>query len=188
MWPVSLAVNVNANPNYNSNSGTDCPAHNLHYLQAWFGELCFGISSTPHVFLCKGPFVQVLGLPVYLRLASAPRPGLRRHAGETYTLRERKHLHITGVPRPFRHGEAFQRGSADTVAGRGFPLSLLRPVQTTGYLPGLSLEGRRGKATTSSTPTELLTTALRQGVLRWCLVVQSACVLASALRRGARTT
>ena len=102
--------------------------------------------------------------------------------------RERKHLYITGVPRPFRHGEAFQRGSADTVAGRGFPLSLLRPVQTTGYLPSLSLEGRRGKATTSSTPTELLTTALRQGVLRWCLVVQSACVLASALRRGARTT
>ena len=140
-----FAVNVNANPNYNSNSGTDCPAHNLHYLQAWFGELCFGISSTPHVFLCKGPVVQVLGLPVYLRLASAPRLGLRRHAGETYTLRERKHLYITGVPRPFRHGEAFQRGSADTVAGRGFPLSLLRPVQTTGYLPGLSLEGRRGK-------------------------------------------
>ena len=107
MWPVSLAVNVNANPNYNSNSGTDCPAHNLHYLQAWFGELCFGISSTPHVFLCKGPFVQVLDLPVYLRLASALRLGLRRHAGETYALRERKHLYITGVPRPFRHGEAF---------------------------------------------------------------------------------
>ena len=74
--------------------------------------------------------------------------------------------------------------SADTVAGRGFPLSLLRPVQTTGYLPGLSLEGRRGKATTSSTPTELLTTALRQGVLRWCLVVQSTCVLASASDEG----
>ena len=32
---------------------------------------------------------------------------------------------------------------------------------------GLSLEGHRGKAT-SSTPTELSTTALRQGVLRWC--------------------
>ena len=88
------------------------------------------------MFLCKGPFVQVLGLPVYLRLAFAPRLGLRRHAGETYALRERKHLYVTGVPRTFMHGEAFQRGLVDTVAGRGILLSLLRPVQTTEYLPG----------------------------------------------------